>query len=140
MSSQTDTLDFLIVADLLSSDAKTRPSLRTKPVGNVHHHAHVMFDQDHGQSESQIEVLYETRAHFGLRATHACGRLIEEQDLGLCGQGDPDFQVTPFTVREDRGKSISLFRQSHLLKYPCRLPIDPFKGGGRFPEIKGGLP
>src|SRR5574343_1095916 len=56
-------------------------------VGDVHHHAHVVLDQDDGGAEFLVDVEDEAAHVLFLLDVHAGHRLVEQQHAGLHGQG-----------------------------------------------------
>src|SRR5574343_1620803 len=56
-------------------------------VGDVHHHAHVVLDQDDGGAEFLVDVEDEAAHVLFLLDVHAGHRLVEHQHAGLHGQG-----------------------------------------------------
>src|SRR5437870_6151622 len=55
-------------------------------IGDVHHHAHVVLDQDDGRAPLLVDVEDETRHVLLLFLIHAAHRLVEEEDLGIEGE------------------------------------------------------
>src|SRR5262245_50603129 len=56
------------------------------PVGDVHHHAHVVLDQDEGGAELVVDVKDEAAHVLLFLEVHSRHRLIEQQQLGLRGE------------------------------------------------------
>ncbi len=44
---------------------------------------------------------------FGFGAAHAGGRLVEQDDPGVAGDGDPDLERTLLRVGEDTGGDVA---------------------------------
>ena len=53
------------------------------PVGEVHHEAHVVLDEDHGHAQLVADVEDEPGHVLGLLDVHPGDGLVEEQELGL---------------------------------------------------------
>ncbi len=60
---------------------------RHHPVGNVHHQAHVVLDQQHREPEPVANLLDQGAERPDFLVIEAARRLIEQQQLGLAGQG-----------------------------------------------------
>src|SRR5690625_1248383 len=63
-------------------------------IGNVHHHAHVVFDQNDGGAEFFIHIQNEAAHVLFFFKVHARHGFVHQQDAGLHGQRTP--QVDPF--------------------------------------------
>ena len=63
-------------------------------IGDVHHHAHVVFDQDNGGAKLFVYIQDEARHVLLFFHVHTGHGLIEQQDLGLHRQSAT--QVNPF--------------------------------------------
>src|SRR4029077_9488691 len=56
-------------------------------IGNVHHHGHVVLDQDYGRAPLLVD-LEDVAGHvLFLLLVHAAHGLVEEQNLGVEGEG-----------------------------------------------------
>ena len=74
-------------------------------LGDVHHDAHVVFDQEHRDAEGLVHVEDEARHVFLLLDRHPGHRLVEENELGLLRErtGELDALLDPVgKVRDDR--------------------------------------
>jgi hypothetical protein len=60
---------------------------RDHPVRDVHHHAHVVLDQRDGGPELVVDAEDEAAHVLLLLDVHARHRLVQQQELGLGGQG-----------------------------------------------------
>mmetsp|Transcript_2863 Transcript_2863/g.4911 ORF Transcript_2863/g.4911 Transcript_2863/m.4911 type:complete len:324 (+) Transcript_2863:201-1172(+) len=93
---------FLVVAHLVR---RAVPDLlavvhHDHPVGQVHHHAHVMLDQHDGGAEFVVHVEDETAHVLFLFDVHARHRLVQQQDLRLGGQCTGQFDTLLQAVRQ----------------------------------------
>ena len=69
-------------------------------VGNVHDETHVVFNQNHGDSEFFANVEYETCHVFGFFKVHARYGFVEEEKLRFHGKGTTEFDSFLDAVRQ----------------------------------------
>src|SRR5215472_16187624 len=62
-------------------------------VRQIHHHAHVVLDQHHRRADLIIDVEDEAAHVLLLLEIHPRHRLVEQQQLGLCGQSTPELDA-----------------------------------------------
>src|SRR5690348_16504842 len=79
----------LVGAHLVGPPVRDLPPVveRHDPIRDVHHHAHVVLDQRDGGSELVVDAEDEAAHVLLLLDVHARHRLVQEQELGLGGQG-----------------------------------------------------
>ena len=59
---------------------------------------------DHEQRSLLADLVDQCDRAFGLRTAHAGGRLIEQQDVGVSGDGESDLQRALFGIGEQPGR------------------------------------
>ena len=69
-------------------------------VGDAHHDLHVVLDQQHRQALLGAKLLDELRERHRLLGVHACGRLVEEQQLRLGRERASDLEPPLVAVGE----------------------------------------
>ena len=85
------------------------------PVGNGEDELHIMLAEKYGEAELFRELLYEVDAAGGLFRRHACGRLVEDQELGFAAQGYGDLQHLSLAMGEGRACPVLSCREAHAL-------------------------
>src|SRR5215510_2987419 len=73
-------------------------------VGDVHDHAHVVLDQDHGDAPLLVDVEDEARHVLLLLVVTSAHRLVEEQDLRVERERAPELHALLQAVRERTGR------------------------------------
>src|SRR6185436_4770250 len=75
------------------------------PVGNVHHHAHVVLDEHQRRAEVVVDVEDEAAHVLLFLEVHARHRLVEQHQLRLRGERAPELDALLQAVRQppDRG-------------------------------------
>ncbi len=76
-------------------------------IGDIHHQAHVVLDQDHGDAELFLDVEDETGDIFGLLEIHPGGRLVEQENLGVHRQCSSQFDSLLHPVREHADQALA---------------------------------
>ncbi len=79
-------------------------------VRNIHHQLHVVLDQKNGEA-ILVEVLDDLRDALGRSMVDARRRLIEQQKLGLAGEGADNFQDFDSPKLNAPGQLCRLVRQ-----------------------------
>ena len=69
-------------------------------VGNVHHHAHVVLDQQDGHAALFLQVKNEARHVLCFLAVHPSDGLIKHQNFGAHGQGAGQFNPFLQAIRQ----------------------------------------
>src|SRR5262245_12699610 len=77
------------------------------PVRDVHHHAHVVLDERDGGAELAVDVENEAAHVFLLFDVHARHRLVEQEELGLGGQGPRQLDALLQPVRQAAGRCLA---------------------------------
>ena len=76
-------------------------------VGNIHHHAHVVLDQHHGDAALLVHVEHVARHVFFLVLVHAAHGLVEQQDLGLQRQRAAELHALAQAVGQRRRRLLA---------------------------------
>ena len=76
-------------------------------VGDVHHHAHVVLDQDDGDAALLVHVEDVARHVLLLVLVHAAHGLVEQQDLGLQRQRAAELDALAQAVGQRRGRLLA---------------------------------
>src|SRR5579875_3172334 len=80
-------------------------------IGEAENHVHVVLDDDDG--ETGRDAPQETHGIGSFGRAHARGRLVEQQDLRLRRQGQPDLEPPFFAIGELGGRHIEAVPQLH---------------------------
>ena len=105
---------------------------RRNGVGQAEHGIHVVLDQQDGQLTAQA---FQQGHHvLGFVWPHAGHRLIEQQQLGLCGQCQAQLQLALFAVRQRAGNRVHTRTQSNPLGQRCGLGVTLALSAGRRPK------
>jgi hypothetical protein len=78
------------------------------PVRQVHDHAHVVLDQDHGQRQLLPDVEDEPGHVLGLLDVHARHGLVQQQQLRLHGQGPTELDPLVDAVGQDPDRQLAV--------------------------------
>ncbi len=76
-------------------------------VRDAHHHPHVVLDQQHGDA-AVAHLADELHQLDGLGRVHARRRLVEQQELGLGGEGARDLEPPLMSVRQVAGEVVAV--------------------------------
>ena len=90
--------------------------------GQLHHHLHVVLDDQDGQILG--DAAHQLHGVVGLGGAHAGGRLVEAQQLRLGGERDADLEIALLAVREIGGKLVGLVEQADRLQHGLGLVDD----------------
>ena len=129
--------DDLVVANLLGRSLRDLPSLIEDDdvVGDVHDHPHVVLDEDDDGIRHLHHVEHVAADRLLLLEVHAPHRLVEEEDLGIGGEGAAELHPFLETEREAPGRSGAdlgdVEEVDDLLRPP---PMLDFLAAGRAPE------
>src|SRR6267378_677226 len=74
------------------------------PVGDVHDHAHIVLDQDHGDAPLLVDVEHEARHVLLLLVVAPAHRLVEEEDLRVQRQRAAELDALLQPVGERSGR------------------------------------
>ena len=66
-------------------------------IGQAEHDAHIVFHHD--QRLTLRHTAHQLYRIARLRQAHACGRLVEQDDIGTARDGDADLERTLLSVR-----------------------------------------
>ena len=80
-------------------------------VGNVHDQIHVVLNEQDGHVEFVADLADELGELQRLLRVHTGSGLVEEQELGVGGQGAGDLQLSLLTVGKIAGKIVAVFLQ-----------------------------
>src|ERR671917_718581 len=78
------------------------------PVGDAHDHPHLVLDEEDGDPPLLPQPPDELREARGLLRVHPRRRLVEEEQLGLRGQGARYLEAPLIPVREVLGEGFTL--------------------------------
>ena len=84
------------------------------PVGQLHHHLHVVLDDQDGQIAG--DAPHQLHRLVGFRRTHPGGRLVETKQPRLGCQRDADFQIALFAMRQVGCEFVRLAEQADRLQ------------------------
>src|SRR3569833_1925476 len=121
----------LVGRDLLCVAGRQNGALRHYGDGvrYVEHHRHVMLDDD--DIDRARHLADADDCAFGLRRTHAAGRLIEQEQLGLGNQRHAALEQGRVAIGEGAGRASGDGAQAALLQGP----VDTLAGG----HVAGGV-
>src|SRR5215468_4688097 len=75
-------------------------------VGNLHHQAHVVLDEEDGHLAAVADGAHELTERGHLFVVEAACRLVEEEELGLAGQGAPQLHALEGAEGQPRRRAI----------------------------------
>src|SRR2546426_9105751 len=109
--------DGLGLAEICLDDARVRPHIvgralgdllahveHRDTVGDVHDHAHVVLDQDHGDAPLLVDVEDEARHVLFLFVIASAHRLVEQQDLRVERERAAELDALLETISERAGR------------------------------------
>ena len=77
----------------------------------------VVLDDDRGDALLGDQPLHELAGCGGLLGGHTGGRLVEQQELGVVGEQQPDLEPLPLAVGEIAGEHLRLVLEPHQLEH-----------------------
>src|SRR5215510_7377296 len=117
---------FGVALDLGRGAARDGPSLvqAHDAIGYVHHHLHVVLDEEHGDAERADlpELRHEPR---GLHRVHAGDRLVEQQEPRPRGERDCDLEQALLPVGEGAPELVRARAEADELQDAPGLRLEP---------------
>ena len=89
-------------------------------LAEIHHHPHLVFDQQDGQGEVVLQLADSPDQVLGFRLVHARGGLIQQKQLGPADQGPGHFDPPLLPVRQVLGRGVGIMGEVK--------PLQQFKG------------
>ena len=93
-------------------------------IRNLHHQVHVVFHQ-HDRDAAPADALNQFPEFFGFPHIETPGRLIKENQAGVCGQGSGNLQNLLLAERKGAGVKVGSIAQAHKFKMGQCLFADP---------------
>ncbi len=88
---------------MVSAEIQDRQAL-----AEIHHHPHLVLDQQDGQGEFVLQLADELDQVLGLRLVHARGGLVQEEELGPADQGPGHLDPPLLPVRQVPGRGVGI--------------------------------
>ena len=92
------------------------------------HHLHIVLGEEQGQAAPAGDAAQQRHRLAGLGGRHAGGGLVEQQDLGLAGQGDAQLKLLLVAVGHRAGDERGLVGQIHVGEQGHRLVAEDVVG------------
>ena len=86
------------------------------PVADAHDHLHVVLDQQDGQAQTLAKLADEVGQLARLLRVHAGGRLVEQEELGLGGQGPGDLEPSLVAVGQVPRQLVGTLLEPHEIQ------------------------
>ena len=104
-------------------------------MSKLRHDAHVVLDQHDGPPFRDLAA--ELDGAVDVLPPHAARGLVEQQDLGVLGEGNADFQVPLLPMREIRRPHLLLTLEMDLLQDLAGAGVELVEDGMALPEPGG---
>ena len=88
---------------------------------DAHDHAHLVLDEQDGDSQLVAQPMDEVGHGLGLARIHAGGRLVEEQQVRLAGERPGDLQAALIAIGQVLGQQVALPLQTAEPQQPAGL-------------------
>ena len=99
------------------------------PLGDREHHVHVVFGEEQREATLASDALDQRDGLARLRGRHPRRRLVEEEQVGLTGQREPQLELLLVAVREEAAHLAGLVLEAdgleHGVGFVAKETLDP---------------